>query len=482
MLTLITLLQNFLYLTAMQLSSRTKQILLSLLCLVVFLGVYSSLTNSTVYNVTLGNVVKPYKGIDTVVVGGGKVNEPYTPITKKHLQQWDARTYYQIGEYGYSQYYTTAFFPLFPLVYKLTGFSWFIIIINFLLFALSLAYIFRLIGSNAVKSNSLYMLLLLAMPSVFVFFMPYSEALFFFCFTLCIAGFLKGNKYLLFAGLLLAAATRPIVTIVLLSILSAEFIRFLQTRNLKAALYSLGLFLFPMLLGTSIAVYVQYSYTGHVWDFITVQDKVWQHTFRLPTKVADWSDEGHTLNIFSILFIVFPALFYCVGIFIQSVKNKGRHFTAHQILQAPAAEKLNYLVILSAAYTVGSFCFILFFQGGSLNGTFRYIMCTPFFYILLLVLLNKVQAQKQVSTTKHLKIIAALSALFILWIGVYKQRLINMVEIGFILLLATLLLFVLYNIIPRRVWNALAAIVAFLGLVYQTYLFNSFLANSWILT
>ncbi len=482
MLTQTTLLQNFLYLAAMQLSSSVKQVILPFVYLGLFLAVYTAFTNATVYHATLSHVIKPYKGLNNLVEEGRRVDEPYEELTNKRLQHWDARTYYQIGEYGYYQYYTTAFFPLFPLLFKLTGFSWLIIVINFLLFALSLLYLFRQVGNTAVKDNTLTFLLLISLPSAFVFLIPYSEALFFCCFTVGIGGFLKGNKYLLFTGLLLAATTRPIVTIVLLSILSVEFIRLLYTRNFRAMLNSVVVFLPPMLVGTIISAYVQYIYTGSFFNFITVQKDVWDHYFRLPTKISDWSEEGHTLNIFTLLFIVLPAIWYCYTVFIRAYQKQGQLFSADKILSAPVAEKINYLSILSAAYVVGSFCFILFFQGGSLNGTFRYIMCTPFFYILIIAVLNKMQTTTLADKKKLLKWLGFFSALFLIWTGVHNERLIKMVEFSFVYLVIVSALLIFSDQFSRRAMYISVIILAFLGLIYQTYLFNSFLTGSWILT
>ncbi|UPT66203.1 MAG: hypothetical protein M0D57_17225 [Sphingobacteriales bacterium JAD_PAG50586_3] len=146
------------------------------------------------------------------------------------------------------------------------------------------------------------------------------------------------------------------------------------------------------------------------------------------------------------------------------------------------AEKTQYLTILSSAYIVGSFLFILFFQGGSLNGLFRYILCTPFFYIVAIVLLNKLQTITTTQRKNLLKTGGIFSALFLIWIGVYNQRLINMVEFAFIFFIAVLLFFIYYSKLSQRAVYILAGLLIFLGLVYQTYLFNSFLTNSWIVT
>jgi hypothetical protein len=482
LLTQTTLLQNFLYLTAMQLSPSAKQVILPFVYLAFFFGIYTAFTNATIYHATLSHVIKPYKGLNNMVEEGRRVDEPYEELTNKRLQHWDARTYYQIGEYGYYQYYTTAFFPLFPLLFKLTGFSWLIIIINFLLFALSLRCLFRHLGNGVIKDKTLVFLLLISLPSAFVFLIPYSEALFFGCFTISIAGFLKGNKYLLFTGLLLAATTRPIVTIVLLSIVSAEVIRLLYTRKGKALLNSLVVFLAPMLAGTFIAADIQYLDTGSFFNFITVQKDVWDHYFRLPTKVSDWSEEGHTLNIFTLLFIVLPAIWYCYTVFIRAYQKQGQLFSADKILSATVAEKTQYLTILSSAYIVGSFLFILFFQGGSLNGTFRYIMCTPFFYILIIAVLNKMQTATLADKKKLLKWLGFFSALFLIWTGVHNERLIKMVEFSFVYLVIVFALLIFSNQFSRRAMYISVIILAFLGLIYQTYLFNSFLTGSWILT
>ncbi len=464
----------------MQLSPRTKQLFVPFIYLALFLGVYTALTHHSFYKFTIGRFVHPYK--ESMQVGGHTKDEPYFAIENNRLHNWDGAHYYKIGSEGYSYYDACAFFPLFPWLFKLTGFSWLIIIVNFLLFSLSLRYLFRKLGDVEVKDSWPTMLLLIAMPSVFVFFIPYSEGLFFFCFTLCIAGFLKGNKYLLFTGLLLAATTRPIVSIVLLSIVAVEVIRILQTRSIKAMLNSLVLWLPPMIIGTAFSIYIQYLDTGSFTKFITVQNDVWNHTFRLPTQISDWSDEGHALNVFAILFIVLPVLVYCASVFIKALNRQANLFATHKILAATADEKFRYLTILSAAYVVGSFIFIMLFQGGSLNGMFRYIMCTPFFYILLIAGLNQLQHFNLKSKVVLLSINAILSLVFIVWIRWFKHRMPNATEFAFLLLVATATLLILYKNFPRWMVVLAALGLSILGLFYQTYLFNSFLADSWILT
>lgn len=464
----------------MNTNSSTKQLLVPFIYLTLFFSVYYALTNDTVYRATLSYVLHPYRSyIDKD--GGYRADVPYIPIEKDRLKNWDASFYEKIGKHGYTEHVLDAFFPLFPLLFKLTGFSWLIIVVNFLLFSLSLRYLFNKLANTALRHSWIMLLLLISMPTVIVFLIPYSEALFFFCFTIFIAGFFKGNKYLLFAGLFLAAATRPIVTIVLLSFLAVEFIRFLQTRNIKCTLNSILLFLPPILIGTFFAVYTQYLYTGSFLNFISVQKDVWEHTFRLPTRIADWSAEGHVLNMFAVLFVVIPCLVSCYRIFLKALKQQSKLFSVGYILQSSFDEKVRYLNILSAAYVVGSFLFILFFQGGSLNGMFRYIMCSPFFYIFLIDKINKVYLG-EITTKNALYTVLGLTAAFVAWVGAHGERLPNTIELPFLLMVCAALVFILHSKMTKRMLLLCTLLIAFAGLVYQTYLFNSFLANSWILT
>src|SRR5258708_5117054 len=110
----------------MKISAATKQLLLPFIYLALFFGVYYAFTNNAIYHNTLSKVVKPYQSLSDQV-GGVKTDKPYTAITNENIRHWDSSCYYAIGTEGYEGYYTNAFFPLFPLVYKLTGFTWLII-------------------------------------------------------------------------------------------------------------------------------------------------------------------------------------------------------------------------------------------------------------------------------------------------------------------------------------------------------------------
>lgn len=454
-----------------------KHLLLPFIYVALFFGVYYALADEAIYKSTLSNVVKPYKGYN-YKKGGKRYDEPYIQLKKENIYHWDARMYRSIAVDGYAAPENQAFFPLFPLLFKLTNFSLSIIAINFLLFFFALLYLFRQLLPNG---KTWLLLLFIASPTVFVFFLPYPEALFFFCFTIAIAGFLRGNIVLVYVGLILAACTKPIVTIVILSFLSVELIRYLQTKNSKNTIANLLVFIAPILIGTGIAAYIQYTYTGSFFSFIKVQGTVWQHTLRVPTKIADWSEEGHIMNVFTILFVAIPSLWYCIATFSDTLKKQGFFFTSSSLLRADIIEKTAYINLLSAAYVSGSFLFILFFQGGSLNGTFRYIMCTPFFYILLINAVNSVQSG-QWPVKKTLRNVLWLTFIFVVWIAVHKRRLPRIDDLSYLILFCSILLFLYHNKMAHRwFYIAIGALVLF-GLVYQTYLFQSFTANSWILT
>jgi hypothetical protein len=101
---------------------------------------------------------------------------------------------------------------------------------------------------------------------------------------------------------------------------------------------------------------------------------------------------------------------------------------------------------------------------------------------LVIAMLNKMQTSTLADKKKLLKWLGFFSALFLIWTGVHNERLIKMVEFSFVYMVIVFALLVFSNLFSRRAMYISIIILAFLGLIYQTYLFNSFLANSWILT
>ena len=110
-------------------------------------------------------------------------------FSEKHFLNWDAAHYFTIKNEGY-QGFLVAFFPLFPLVWKLTHLNVFgIVILNALLYFSSVYFLV-----SKMKLTSLELVLYLSVPSAVFYYLPYSESLFFLSSTLLILG-VKNEKF-----------------------------------------------------------------------------------------------------------------------------------------------------------------------------------------------------------------------------------------------------------------------------------------------
>src|SRR5579872_300456 len=95
-------------------------------------------------------------------------------LNQESFLHWDAEHYYWIKNNGYEGF-RVAFFPLFPMLWKVTSLSIYgVVLFNALLFLLSFYFLARLFSLPP-----LHILLYLSIPSFFFFYLPYSESVFF---------------------------------------------------------------------------------------------------------------------------------------------------------------------------------------------------------------------------------------------------------------------------------------------------------------
>ena len=95
-------------------------------------------------------------------------------ISNTTFLNWDAAHYYVVKNNGYDQI-NTAFFPLFPFLWKLLHVTPIGIgIVNFGIYMLAAAALL-----NELKLSTLKSFLLLSVPSIYFMFLPYAEAIFF---------------------------------------------------------------------------------------------------------------------------------------------------------------------------------------------------------------------------------------------------------------------------------------------------------------
>lgn len=441
-----------------------------LLFLALVMGFHAAFQNKWVYRHTLGKVS------DNISFDKGKRSKsgrPFLALQSKQAVHWDAVKYNRIRKYGYDseklKQRDFAFFPAFALVWRASGLSPVgVMFLNYALFGLALVGLLHLFVPQTQWAHKL--LLGLALPSVVVFLMPYSEAVFFVFITLAAWAFMRQKTLWLVVALALASMTRPSAMILSLAIVATELMRLLLEGKPRRTLVHLLVGLLPIALGMVAVALMQYEPGGPFFKFYQVQSTLWDNTsLRLPGKIQDWSEQGFAIHIGILFMVVVPAIvFFLQYSYKKVIAAQG---------QAPVTPRL-YLQLLSVIYLVGTVVYIIFSKGGSLNGMFRYTLCTPFFYILLFSLpFEAVPFRRQAWWLGGL-FLAGIAAQSVL---PYARKW-EFNDLGFFLLAAVLAWQVFHSQMGKRTGQLALYALLTLNALWTSYLLNWYLSNGWIFT
>lgn len=444
--------------------------------------IHFAMQNHAIYNVTLGIWVDNYSNINGEII---QEKTPYVSISDENLLHWDAAIFNQIKDNYYDQNkagssYIFASFPLFPLLWKLSHLPPFgILILNFLLYLISVGILIFLFKDNLPNLNtSAYLIFLLCLPTIVPFLIPYSEAVFMFFFTLAVAGHIRNNYILYFTGLSLASSSRAAAIIILISFIATELYFFAYHKSIVSFLKNLALKTSPILAGTLIASLFQaITGDGHLLSFMDAQ-KYWGNEFTVPHNISDWSHESFSLNIALIFCFIAPVSIFILHKFFSVLFN---YSLGAAINYNYKADKVEYLQILSSIYFTGIFFFIIFFRNGCIYGIYRYVAATPFFYLFIIT------ARKNLLNFLSEKILISFAGILI-FLGIFFLGLVpystnwNFSDAGFFILISAGLAWLFIDKLPTGIAKIFAAIYFFICAVWCSYLLNMFLSNAWIST
>jgi hypothetical protein len=452
---------------------RSSITLLALLAF-IFSLLYSVLSMDVFYKSTLGLVTDNWtRENDTPVLK----HIPATPLSNNNVVQWDAVHYERISQEGYDQQkaggdYIFAFFPLFPLVWKLSMLPPIgIMVLNYLFFAAAFLLLQKLF-SNPNRSTPKQVLLAASLPSIIIFFIPYSEALFMLSVSIGLYGMVRKKYAVFFIGFFLASLCRPAYTFLFLSLLCVEVLDLLNHRNTVRFIKSFLSKSLPLILGTVTVGAIQWmEHKQSIFKFVEVQ-KYWNNVLQWPTKLGDWSHEGFGINVGVVWLIGIPL---CVFLLTHGVKRlrmtignrAGKEYSVK-----------DYLMMLSAFFTVGSFLFIVMFRGGSLHCMFRFTLCTPFFYLLFLYGFDYIKNYHWLTRLIGL-IPFAIAGLCVLHKAEYSQYW-NFSDFGFFALGAVLLLWILQDFYSKTLYKAGLVLTVGANMFWTAYLLNMYVNNGWI--
>lgn len=452
-------------------------VIIGISSLLFFLVIFNLFQNESVYQKTLGKISQNYERVGTWNdYKINKVSKPYLNFESIHFQRWDAAIYMSIRDH----YYTAegsynqvrgAFFPLFPMVWKLSNTGTLgISLINYLLFVLSIGLLIQYLFKEKTKEKLFLFAILISFPSTIVHYVPYSESIFLLIMTGMIIGLVRKNKALYFTFALLLATVRPAAVFILLALLAAELINFLANRDFKQFIRESFYKAVPFVLGFIASLGFQYYFTKS-WTTVLDAQKFWKtDSFSFPDRIVDWSVEGFSLNTFSVCFICIPAVFFILMSLYKSIQKQASQ--SHE-------DKLhNYLLNLAAIYFVGIMSYRMLTNGGSLNSSFRYIIGSPLFYITVIILVNKLMKNKFKYT---FALLLPITILFLtLFATDYGGDRWNFSFAGAYLSVISCLLIQFGPRLKDKLRLVFTGTLVIVNLIWTSYLLNMFMSDGWI--
>jgi len=361
-----------------------------------------------------------------------------------------------------------AFFPLFPLIWKLmirhTGSIWAVCIYNAFAFITGM-YILK----RAFRFSWAYFLLFLSLPSNMFMFVPYTESTFFLFSSILLAGIQCDNKYLVILGLLLTSVTRPVTFFFVPIILISELLSY---RDFGSFIRRSLLYLTVPVSGI-IAVFIYQLESTGVWlAFFKVQSRLFHHQFSWPVfPLNTW---GGARILWIDAFAIFFALAAGLALLIVIIRRIKKGNVDGNVPDRAFVFSMAYLAICGL--------YILFSNGvdggggTTLVSANRYIIATPYFAIFLLF------CNRHASTDKVFRIsfflMLALSFISFRTFGPWFSQYSELVKFIYRLFFAiNIFMHVAFN---TNFGKRLIPLIYMLNMVLQVVLLQQFASGEWV--
>lgn len=385
--------------------------------------------------------------------------------------QWDAGWYYSIVKNGYSYFpdkaSNVAFFPLFPWLWQLTGLDANgIAVVNTVVFLLSFYLLAR-----SFKLTTYQTLLLISFPSLMFCFIPYSEALFFLGGTLMLVGMKNQSLWPVMIGIVITCLDRKIGGVFSLCILLTFFLTTQASPGLGPIISMALLVLLVFGISTFVKQYQVYE-AGTQFDYFDVIAQ-WYRVLRLPELPLSTTNL-HWHNVWLDFFALFIGS--VSGIFLIYYMYSTTRGTRLDLPQE---------LVFSLFYLAGTTAIVLIFspnfgnRGTNIHGLHRYLMATPFFFIVLLYAARRVRYTKNV-----LKVIIAIAALvwFSFSIPVHPQNLtIKFQFLSLAYFAFTYAYFVgFFKVISGSRFKKYAPVFFLVNTFFQALLIGKFMSGTWV--
>jgi hypothetical protein len=468
-------------------SSKTRSVFIFLAPLAFILCsilIFNLLQQRAVYNATLNKVGFTYFRVNNPDGTRKEIYKikdiPFEKISNSKLKNWDATIYWYISRNLYEKDSPDkfAFFPMFPILWKLLGLSINqVIYFNLALFIIGYFFFYFILQKNSElsgKDKNLIYLLLLGIPSLAVFAIPYAEATTFFIFSLALYFMLRKNMILTFIFFSLLAWCRPNTLMLITSVVLALGIFTFKLKK-KEELKLPVIAFFGLLVGLIMLFIYYYFVSGNFWIFFEAQ-KNWGTKLQLPMlPFTDYAAEVFQINRL-LVFIIAPLGILKLG-YILFIKKKE-------------LVMWHFVQLFSSLYFLLTVLTVILFQGGSLHSLHRYIFATPLGLIFLVDLFTTFKNQ---SVPKKRLIFSGLILSILICTHLSNPLLFGDIirnrneqlftNIGLILFLSiTSILFWLpqENTKWHKLYVTFTLITLFVAMIWDSVLFNQFLSRGWL--
>jgi hypothetical protein len=313
----------------------------------------------------------------------------------KNLLAWDGFWYRDIAFNGYkykeNAICNLAFFPLFPIVWKILSVDALLMsIINFLIFLTGFLTLFK-----GLKVRNDLLLVLISTPSLIFCALPYSEALFFLSNVLIIIGLLRGSRDLQFFGFFLVSFSRSVSIIFIPAIIVVEVLLLKPGTSVKSIVRNIFLNICACLFGLFTTVLIQFFTTGKWFYFIEVQ-QYWQRKWQLPSFPFTTIDPERIIGLDSTAFMVG---FFAICITFVFLLVRLKIFKTDYFDSKPGMLKAFMISLMYLSATTILDVFFTYDSGGKTNiwSVNRHIFATPYYIFVFYWLTSREVSWKKIS-------------------------------------------------------------------------------------
>jgi len=187
------------------------------------------------------------------------------------------------------------------------------------------------------------------------------------------------------------------------------------------------------------------------------------------------------MSVFCLFFIALPALVYVIIYSFRHEARKSKKATT-SIFKAPIQEQQQYLLLSSCSYFALVALYTLLLRGGSLHSLCRFILASPMFFIVFILLWENKPGAFSFKKPSLLFALPLAALMFFLHFVDYGGSRFSFEYVGMfiLILLAALLYFIPLGAKPFTLllWGGAFII----NVVWVAYLFNDFLCGGWIFT